>query len=653
MTEKDYSPLPTPCFRFLTDKMYEKRKQASLEIEKLVRNYNQKGNSTEIRKLLKVLGKDLIESSNPNYRKGGAIGLASMAVGLGKDSSNYSVELVQPIISSLRDQDSRVRYYACEALFNVIKVIRTDILPLFNTVFDILSELTADPDQSVKSGAELIDRLLKDIVTETASFDASAFIPLLRERLYADKPLAQRFVVSWVQLLSDLPDVDMLLFLPDLLEGLFYILADITPEIRQMTETVLSEFKGKILAESGRVDFKAMVNILVIHSQSKEPLVQLIAITWLKEFVNLISQDANKSKLLPLSSSLLRAILPCLETKAEEAMDNGDQRCKPRMNITEVAKALNHSLMQLVVRECQHETSVKPDLSSIIEVLNMELKREDNSPAIKIAILRWIYHLHSHVPDVVCQHLQDLFDVLLSTLKDPSEEVAILDLEVLAKVTSGSSDSSSSEHDFFMKFIRELVNLFRENPKVLNERGIFIIRQLSRQMSSIDIYKSFSEILLSHPDLKFSHLMVQTLNRILFSTPELFDLRQELKDLRTDESCSLFCTLYKTWCHSPVATISLCLLTRNYPHACSLILTCEELDITLEFLSELDQLVQLLESPIFAFLRLHLLESHRNVELVKAMYGLLMLLPQGSSFHLLRKRLQCVPSAIPAVPGSQ
>src|SRR5205814_2152800 len=85
MNEKDYSPLPTACFRFLTDKMYDKRKQASTEIEKLVRNFNQHGKTNEIRKLLKILGQDLISNANPNYRKGGAIGLAAMAVGLGKD----------------------------------------------------------------------------------------------------------------------------------------------------------------------------------------------------------------------------------------------------------------------------------------------------------------------------------------------------------------------------------------------------------------------------------------------------------------------------------------------------------------------------------------------------------------------------------------
>lgn len=38
----------------------------------------------QIRRLLKVLGQDFAMSKNPNSKKGGLIGLAAMAVGLGK-----------------------------------------------------------------------------------------------------------------------------------------------------------------------------------------------------------------------------------------------------------------------------------------------------------------------------------------------------------------------------------------------------------------------------------------------------------------------------------------------------------------------------------------------------------------------------------------
>jgi len=70
-------------------------------------------------------------------------------------------ELVRPILACFLDTDSRVRYYACESLYNVSKVGRGALLPHFNEVFDVLAKLVADPDQNVKSGAELLDRLLK------------------------------------------------------------------------------------------------------------------------------------------------------------------------------------------------------------------------------------------------------------------------------------------------------------------------------------------------------------------------------------------------------------------------------------------------------------------------------------------------------------
>nr|CAD7569786.1 unnamed protein product [Timema californicum] len=110
------------------------------------------------------------------------------------------------------------------------------------------------------------------------------------------------------------------------------------------------------------------------------------------------------------------------------------------------------------------------------------------------------------------------------------------------------------------------------------------------------------------------------------------------------ESYKLFRCLYESWCHDPVATVALCLLTQNYSHACDLIRTFGSLEVTVDFLTEIDKLVQLIESPIFTYLRLELLEVPHNQHLVQALYGLLMLLPQTEAFHTLRRRLDCVPS---------
>ena len=83
MVDKDYAPLSAACVRALNDRLYEKRKAAALEIEKMVKEMVHIGNSSQIKKLLKVLGGEFAISQNPHMRKGGLIGLAAMAIGLG------------------------------------------------------------------------------------------------------------------------------------------------------------------------------------------------------------------------------------------------------------------------------------------------------------------------------------------------------------------------------------------------------------------------------------------------------------------------------------------------------------------------------------------------------------------------------------------
>jgi vacuole morphology and inheritance protein 14 len=55
-------------------------------------------------------------------------------------------------------------------------------------------------------------------------------------------------------------------------------------------------------------------------------------------------------------------------------------------------------------------------------------------------------------------------------------------------------------------------------------------------LNSEDIYRTLSEILLHEEDLKFASTMVETLNTILLTSSELFELRTKLKDLKTEVS---------------------------------------------------------------------------------------------------------------------
>jgi len=135
--------------------------------------------------------------------------------------------------------------------------------------------------------------------------------------------------------------MDLIIFLPEILDGLFKILEDPTLEIKKVTDTVLGEFLRSIKSNPARVDFPAMINILITHAQSSDDLLQLTAITWIKEFVHL-----SGPLMLPYMSGILVAVLPCL------AYD-GDTR----KNIKETATQVNANLMKLIIVQSTEVTN--------------------------------------------------------------------------------------------------------------------------------------------------------------------------------------------------------------------------------------------------------------------------------------------------------
>uniref|UniRef100_A0A8C5R7J0 Protein VAC14 homolog n=1 Tax=Leptobrachium leishanense TaxID=445787 RepID=A0A8C5R7J0_9ANUR len=665
-SERDLSPLTPNILRALTDKMYEKRKVAALEIEKLVREFVAQNNGAQIKHVILILSQEFALSQHPHSRKGGLIGLAACSIALGKDSGQYLRELIEPVLTCFNDSDSRLRYYACEALYNIVKVARGSVLPHFNVLFDGLSKLAADPDPNVKSGSELLDRLLKDIVTESNKFDLISFVPLLRERIYSNNQYARQFIISWILVLESVPDINLLDYLPEILDGLFQILGDNSKEIRKMCEMSLGEFLKEIKKQPHSVKFAEMANILVIHGQSTDDLIQLTAMSWMREFLQLAGRV-----MLPYASGILTAVLPCLSY---------DDRKK---SIKEVANVCNQSLMKLVTPEddendedetdeyppSSHEShrdnvktvAVTLNLDGIVHVLDRHLHESSTGMMSRISVLKWFYHLYIKTPRKMFRHTDSLFPILLKTLSDESDEVILKDLEVLAEIASspaGQTDFSSESpagvlrcspstptmNSYFHRFMVNLLKRFSSERKLLDTRGAFIIRQLCLLLNAENIFHSMADILLREEDLKFASTMVQNLNSIMLTSSELFQLRSQLKDLQTPESCNLFCCLYRSWCHNPVATVSLCFLTQNYKHAYHLIQKFGDLEVTVDFLTEVDKLVQLIECPIFTYLRLQLLDVENHPYLIRALYGLLMLLPQSSAFQLLSHRLQCVPN---------
>lgn len=133
----------------------------------------------------------------------------------------------------------------------------------------------------MKNGAELLDRLIKDIVSESAAtyvsvlemptsdttgdeemnddkeviqepadlptaFSLKQFIPLLKDRSYTINPFTRTFLVGWITLLDSIPDLELVTFLPEFLGSLLKFLSDPNRDVHQATQACLDKFLSEI-----------------------------------------------------------------------------------------------------------------------------------------------------------------------------------------------------------------------------------------------------------------------------------------------------------------------------------------------------------------------------------------------------------------------
>ncbi|KAI8852323.1 vacuolar protein 14 C-terminal Fig4p binding-domain-containing protein [Chytridium lagenaria] len=781
--------LPPNTAKGLSDRVYDKRKLAALEVERLVRESLLINDHRRVSQILNTLIQDYAYSVIPNSRNGGLIALAATAIALGSSKVGmYLDSIVPPILACFIDPDSRVRYYACESMYNVAKVARDDVLKYFNEIFDMLSNSAADNEVSVKNGAELLDRLIKDITDNTYdfwgqnlsvpsqsegevflspaepafpaapgsvpllpgmkanNFNLQRFIPLLKERIQTLSPFTRMFLVQWIAVLDSVPDLELIAYLPDFLDGLFNYLSDPNVDVRVATLNILGEFLKEIrevvevqrdrgvmnirgkkgtgvdglgvvlirrgddendtasirstrTVETGRVEgeqgqgdgddqsvFRAAsalsmasgvpASIAVSRAErqaANESLPYIpgqgvtldiaTALRWVNEFILLV-----REVMLPFTPMLLSAILPCLSHTVipirNIAMESNANLYRlildtPLQNITQTAALPSPPLPLSDLASPQVSFQSQPDLSNSMTSVSsanvcwvepFDLKEtvesltgqfQDENEDTRIAAMEWLLMLHRKAPKRFFMTSDDVtFFALLRTLSDTSEEVVKRDLQLLAQISHHSDD------DYFMRFMVNLLSLFSNDRRLLESRGALIIRQLCLSLNPERIYRAFAEILERDEDLEFASTMVQNLNIILITAPELTDLRRKLKNLDTRDGLLLFAALYRSWCHNPVAAFSLCLLAQAYEHAANLLQIFADLEITVTLLIQIDKLVQLLESPVFTYLRLQLLEPDRYPHLFRCLYGILMLLPQSSAFATLRNRLNSVSSMV-------
>lgn len=374
------------------------------------------------------------------------------------------------------------------------------------------------------------------------------------------------------------------------------------------------------------IDYAKIIDILVNNLESNDVLIKSTCLEWL---INLL--EISPESFYMLIPKLLVILLNIIST------DNS--------NLQSVALDLNSKLATLV---STNQNAI--NFSLLTNNLLLELSSNSNvtsqaSDLKKLYAFDWLIMLQNKDPDNFMELTDNIFKILLKPLNGSNEMIINKVLSLLSKILNSSNEK------YFNNFMIELLNLLKNDTKLLDSKSDFIIKKICKYLNSERVFRSISNVLLQnfesdfkYSDLNFVSIVIQILNNNLIIAPELGDLRKALIEKSQDNN--LFENLFKCWCLNSPSLLCLTLLTSRYELSYNIINQMVKYEININILIQLDLLIQLLESPIFAKLRLDLLDPVANKYLYKCLYGLLMLLPQSNSFKILQNRLSSISSIV-------
>ncbi|GAB69086.1 hypothetical protein PCYB_145140, partial [Plasmodium cynomolgi strain B] len=223
---------------------------------------------------------------------------------------------------------------------------------------------------------------------------------------------------------------------------------------------------------------------------------------------------------------------------------------------------------------------------------------------IKHKCLLWLYH----------------FIQILNCLRSNDKQVVLLSLTVLSAMCS----TVDNKFHFYEQVSNGLIALFRNDDQLLMHKGKIIVQHISRCLNNKKFFAYLSYSLISEEKISFVTKFIQVLSWVLLTSEETKYLRNALF---LKKQYSLFSLILIAWLRNPISAISFLLWLQKYKLAYLICSYLSLLNLNSDFFHQLDNLIFLLESPIFSKQRIHLVYPQNYPFLIKSLMILSLMLP--------------------------
>ena len=297
----------------------------------------------------------------------------------------------------------------------------------------------------------------------------------------------------------------------------------------------------------------------------------------------------------------------------------------------DVVEKLNNTLQNIVDKSPNNIRDYGFKVEDITEIILIAIKGP--SMKNKEQLLEWCKILYKKFKKGLFPNFNAFIKEYIQSLPDNKNNIFLEMVDFLCNI--------EMDKELTIIIIKNLTEKLMNIPELMNNESmvILIIEKLSKNSSLNLVYEAFSEVLGDNKNYTIISKMVNYLNQYLISDPNGFNFRKSLINKENEKNNELFLKLYKIWSFNPISLIVFCVITEHFELTYNIILNIIKIQLDNEYYIHLGQLVQLLESDLYDYIRIRLLEPTKNIYLIKALYGILMLLPQGQAFNVLSNRM--------------
>lgn len=255
----------------------------------------------------------------------------------------------------------------------------------------------------------------------------------------------------------------------------------------------------------------------------------------------------------------------------------------------------------------------------------------------KITFLEWCNILYN-------KYNKDMFKDFSVFIKEFIQAMPSNESETLLDMVTFLSNIKM-EKDITKITMKYLTEKLMKEPDLMNNMSyiIIILEHLTKNSSLNVIYESLADVLKDIKNFPFVSKLIHYLNQFLMRNPLGINFRKSLINNDGKEKYNeLFIKMYNIWSINSISLLIFCVITEHFKLAYNIILNLVKVQLDNDYYIHLGTLVQLLESELYDYIRIRLLEPSNNIYLIRTLYGILMLLPQGQAFNILSNRMSNV-----------